>query len=269
MMRARIKESAIALANAFYNMSARKIPPLCRLPREPFRALNEYFDEIWVLTIGRNLERREHIKTQFEGMQFSYFEGIDGKTLTEEDARIDLKQAGVLSGRTIAINELACTMSHVVMFRSIAQRELKRVLIFEDDAVFVRNAGEWIPYCLERLPVNWDLLYLGYGDGELRGYLREFQERFGRRIDPLEVVSRSVGRGLRTAAGHDFTHAYAVTLPGAKKLLDDAYPIRYTADGWLEHKVLERKVVAYITIPKLFVQRADLGSSIHKAETPR
>ncbi len=263
-MRPWLKKVSIRLANSLYNATAREIPPVCSLPPEPLRALNEYFDAIWVLTINRNADRCEHIRRQFEGLRFDFYQGIDGRTLDESDARIDLRRASENNGRPVHINETACTLSHITMFQQILAKGFQRTLIFEDDAALVHDAAHWIQYCLERMPEDWELLYLGYGDGELRGYLREFQERFGRHRDPVEVVSRSVGRGIRTAAGHDFTHAYAVTFQGAGKLLEDAYPVRYTADGWLEQKVLQGKITAYITIPKLFVQQSDLGSSIHR-----
>ena len=149
------------------------------------------------------------------------------------------------------------------MFQAIVDRGLERVFILEDDAVLLEGRKKWIPYCLARLPPDWELFYLGYRDGELRGFAREIQEFFGRRSDPAEVVCRSVGRGIRTAAGHDYTHAYAVTNAGARKLLEGAYPVSRTADGWLESKVLQRSLMAYTSVPKIFLQQEDLGSSIH------
>jgi GR25 family glycosyltransferase involved in LPS biosynthesis len=263
-----LKENVVRVAHLFYNVAAKALPARYALPADPFKALNTFFDAIWVLTIGRNAARRAQIMSQFSAVGFDFYEGVDGGSLRDGDTRVDLEEARRLNRRSVAVNELACTLSHVVMFQEIVARGLERVLIFEDDAFLVKSAARWIPYCLERLPADWDLLYLGYGDGELRGFVREFQERFGRPRNEAEVVSRSVGRGLRTAAGHDFTHAYAVTLKGATKLTENAYPIRFTADGWLEHKVLERALTAYVTVPKIFIQKSDFGSSIHKTEHP-
>jgi glycosyl transferase family 25 len=257
------KEIAIACAYSAYNFAARSLPRLHMLPKEPFAALETFFDEVWVLTIPRNKARQEAFVREFDGLHFLFHEGVDGKTIEENDRRIDYAQAVRNSGRRVRINELACTLSHVVMFEEIVRRGLERVMIFEDDAVFDRRMAKWVPYCLERLPGEWDLFYMGYRDGELRGFVTEAAERLGFRHASTPVVSRSVGRGLRTAAGHDFTHAYCVSLSGARKLLADAYPIRYTADGWLEHKVFCREVNAYISVPKIFHQLGALGSSIH------
>jgi glycosyl transferase family 25 len=258
-----LRKSVIRACFGIYNFFAPRIPPRLSLPSDSFTALGEYFDAIWVLTIPRNRDRQEFMKAQLNGLEFEFFMGVDGKSFRDGDPRLDLRRAETLNRRTVRINELACTMSHLVMFQAMVDRGLGRVLILEDDAVLLAASRKWIPYCLERLPSDWELFYLGYRDAELRGFMREFQELLGRHRDPAEVVSRGVGRGLRTAGGHDYTHAYAVTNAGAHKLLQDAYPVFHTADGWLEHNVLSRKVVAYVSVPKVFVQHEELGSSIH------
>lgn len=259
-----LKESTIQGAFGIYNLLARRLPARTRLPPDPKAALGRFFDAIWVLTIPRNQDRQRFMKRQLKGLEFEFFEGVDGKTLSIDDPRLDLRGAEFRNHRLVRVNELACTMSHLVIFQAIIDRGLERVLILEDDAIFLSRTSSWVSYSLARLPADWELLYLGYRDGELRGFVREFLELFGRRRNSADVVSRSVGRGLRTAAGHDYTHAYAVTNVGARKLLEGGYPVSHTADGWLEHKVLERKVVAYITVPKIFAQREELGSSIHR-----
>ena len=258
-----LKETAIHFAFTSYNLASRRLPAHVRLSKDPFEAIEEYFDAIWVLTIPRNLERQAEFHRRFQGLHFEFIPGVDGKSLAEDDPRLDLKEAQRTNGRPVRINELACTLSHLVMFKAIVDRNLERVLIFEDDAAFLRRNARWVSYCLERLPLDWELFYLGYREGELRGFLQEFQELFGRRSDQAEITSRSVGRGFRTAAMHDFTHAYAVTNAGARKLLEDAYPVSHTADGWLEHVIAKRNIRAYVSVPKLFAQDGITGSTIH------
>ena len=225
--------------------------------------LNEFFDARWVLSIPRNSERHPAIREQLQGLDFEFFWGVDGKALAENDPRYDLPRARSFYKRGVHVNELACTMSHLVIFQAILDKGLERVLILEDDAVPIRRHFHWVPRCLMSLPAGWELFYLGYRDGELRGFAREAQELFGKRRDETEIVSRSVGKGIRTAALHDFTHAYAVTREGARKLLEGGYPVYHTADGWLEENVRGRKVNAYIGVPKLFAQRSGLKTSLH------
>lgn len=259
-----IKDAIIDISFGIYNLTAPRLPKTISLPSDPFKAMNSFFDAVWVLTIHRNADRQDFMRRQLARLYFEFFNGVDGKSLQEGDSRLDLGKAARINGRPVGTNELACTMSHLVMFQAIVDRHLERVLIFEDDAIFLPKRGKWISYCLERIPPDWELLYLGYRDAELRGFEREIQELFGRPRKSSEVVSRAVGRGIRTAGGHDFTHAYAVTRNGAQKLLADSYPVCHTADGWLEHKVLAGDMKAFICVPKLFVQQEKLGSSIHR-----
>jgi glycosyl transferase, family 25 len=261
----KLRDLAVNAAFRAYNLTARTLPVHAHLPAGAFPALEAFFDKTWVLTIERNAERQREFRKRFPEMDFEFFFGVDGKSLANDDSRLDLKEAQLLNHRNVHVNELACTMSHLVMFKEIVERNLNRVLIFEDDAILLEKNAHWISYCLERLPSDWELFYLGYREGELRGFTRELQELFGRRRNPNEVVSRSVGRGIRTAAGHDYTHSYAVTRTGAEKLLGGAYPVVHTADGWLENKILRRDVRAYISVPKIFVQGTVLKSTIHNS----
>jgi glycosyl transferase family 25 len=260
-----LKDAAVNVAFALYNLSARQLPPRERLPDSPYEAISAYFDAVWVLTIPRNIERQEVMRRRLNGLDFEFVNGVDGKSLGDGDPRIDVKAARALYGRAVRINELACTMSHLEMFKTIRARGLKRVLIFEDDAFLLPAGRRWTRYCLERLPADWEVFYLGYRFGELRGFQRELQKSFGIRRGEPGTYSRSVGRGLRTAAQHDFTHAYAVTYDGAGKLLDGAYPVFHTADGWLGHRIASGQIKAYLSVPKLFAQESG-GSSIHRVD---
>ena len=258
-----MKELAIRAAFWAYNMSARRLPKFADLPGDPFAALNEYFDACWVLSIQRNRDRHDSIREQLKGLNFDFFWGVDGKTLQKDDPRYDLARAINLYRRDVHVNELACTMSHLAISQSILETGLNKVLVLEDDAILIGRHSPWVSRCLASLPPDWELFYLGYRDGELRGFASEAQELMGRRRDDSNVISRRVGKGIRTAGLHDFTHAYAVTQAGARTLLEDAYPVYHTADGWLEEKVRGRKIKAYISIPKLFDQRASLPSTLH------
>jgi glycosyl transferase family 25 len=59
---------------------------------------------------------------------------------------------------------------------------------------------------------------------------------------------------LKKAGFHDCTHAYAVTLRGAKKLLASQTPVVYRADDLLSSTIMKGELVAFITEPKFFDQ---------------
>jgi len=258
-----MKSFLIGFYCSLYNVFAKRVPATRTMPSDPMAAFAASFDAIWILTIPRNLQRQEFIRRELKGLPFEFFTGIDGQSLTRDDPRLDLEECERRNRRTVKTNEIACTLSHLVMYQRILDEGLQKVLIFEDDAVFDTRKARWVSHILERLPEDWELVYWGYRDGELRGPWFELLEFFGKKRKPFPVVSRAVHQGLRTAAGHDFTHAYAITNEGARKLLEDAYPVKQTADGHLEEYVLAGKLRAYAAVPKIFLQQEDLGSSIH------
>ena len=59
---------------------------------------------------------------------------------------------------------------------------------------------------------------------------------------------------LKRAGFHDCTHAYAVTIEGAKKLLAAQTPVVYRADDLLSSTIMKGDLKAFITVPKFFDQ---------------
>jgi GR25 family glycosyltransferase involved in LPS biosynthesis len=49
----------------------------------------------------------------------------------------------------------------VELFESCLKNGYQRVLIFEDDAVMIEDINKYMPLCLEQLPEDFDLFYLG------------------------------------------------------------------------------------------------------------
>lgn len=59
---------------------------------------------------------------------------------------------------------------------------------------------------------------------------------------------------LKRAGFHDCTHAYAVTLQAAKKLLAAQTPVVYRADDLLSATIMKGELTAFVTTPKFFDQ---------------
>ena len=60
------------------------------------------------------------------------------------------------------------------------------------------------------------------------------------------------------AGFHDCTHAYAVNLVGAKKLLKAQIPVIYRADNLLSALVLKNEIKAFASRAQLFNQEISL-----------
>jgi hypothetical protein len=122
------------------------------------------------------------------------------------------------------------------------------------------------------LPAGWELLYLGYDHGErFSAWDRVKQATYlplaALRLikwTPRQVVglhSRPFSPHLRRAGKHHGTHAYAVSLSGAKHLLEAQTPVASNADQLLIRLCIGGEIVAFVTEPKLFDQESTLGST--------
>jgi GR25 family glycosyltransferase involved in LPS biosynthesis len=103
--------------------------------------VNDFFDKVIVINLDRRTDRMEKLAPQLEKLDIQYkrFSAVDGKKLD-----IDPIVAGL--------------RSHLQVMKQIAGQ---RVLILEDDALFVEDFNEKFEKVMQTLPEDWDIFYLG------------------------------------------------------------------------------------------------------------
>ncbi len=103
--------------------------------------VNDFFDKVIVINLDRRTDRMEKLAPQLEKLDIQYkrFSAVDGKKLD-----IDPVVAGL--------------RSHLQVMKQIAGQ---RVLILEDDALFVDDFNEKFEKVMQTLPEDWDIFYLG------------------------------------------------------------------------------------------------------------
>ena len=68
------------------------------------------------------------------------------------------------------------------------------------------------------------------------------------------LLPRPFSKHLRRAGFHDCTHAYAITLAAAEKLMNAQTPVVYRADDLLSALTMKGELKAFVTDPKFFGQ---------------
>jgi len=103
--------------------------------------VNDFFDKVIVINLDRRTDRMEKLAPQLEKLDIQYkrFSAVDAKKLD-----IDPIVAGL--------------QSHIQVMKQIAGQ---RVLILEDDALFVDDFNEKFEKVMQTLPEDWDIFYLG------------------------------------------------------------------------------------------------------------
>ncbi|MEQ1676823.1 MAG: glycosyltransferase family 25 protein [Chitinophagaceae bacterium] len=233
--------------------------------------LQHYFDKVLVLTVPRFKDRQEKVTQRLAGISFEFFYGVDKDELDADSISrnylYDKKLSLSVRQQFKEMNrgEMACALSHRKIYQAIADNNWKRVLILEDDVIPDFSTLPLLFEQTKELPPDWELFYLGYLKNEkiITGLL--IKQAWYKILRFLglsnfsyqqinNLAPRPFSATLMKAGFHDCTHAYAISLAGAKKLLQAQTPVKHRADNLLSALVLDNAIEAYASKEFLFNQ---------------
>ena len=240
-------------------------------PSNISKYLQQYFDKIIVVSVSRFTDRHERVKKNLEGLSFDFFWGADKLELDYDTAKTNgtydeqMAQKLQRQGKALNLGEIACSLSHRMVYAEMVKNNWKKVLILEDDVLPIAESLAELPAALDELPDNWELAYLGYLKHEqvttglkVKQFFYKIISAFGLMAWSYKMVSnllpKSFSAHLKKAGFHDCTHAYAITLQAAEKLLAAQTPVIYRADDLLSATIMKGELKAFVTDPKFFDQ---------------
>lgn len=249
------------------------------IPSNISKYLEQYFDKIFVVSVTRFADRHEHVKKKLEGLPFDFFWGSDKLELDYDAAKMngtyDEQRAKKLQrqGKALNLGEIACSLSHRMVYAEMVKNDWKKVLILEDDVLPLAENLYQLPAAIDELPGDWELIYFGYLKHEkvttslkTKQFFYKILSAFGLMAWTYKMVSnllpKPFSKHLKKAGFHDCTHAYAITLEAAKKLLAAQTPVVYRADDLLSATIMKGELKAFVTEPKFFDQEIFHNTSI-------
>lgn len=249
------------------------------IPAAAIQFLKSYFDKILVVSVPRFTDRHERVKKNLEGLPFEFFWGADKLQLDYDKAKADgiydeqKAQKLQRQGKALNLGEIACSLSHRNLYATMIENGWEKLLILEDDVLPLIENMNQLPAALEELPEDWELVYMGYLKHEnvtaglkTKQFFYKIISALGLMVWTYKMVSNLLPKRfsvhLKKAGFHDCTHAYAVTLEGAKKLLAAQTPVVYRADDLLSATIMKGELKAFITEPKFFDQEIFHNSTI-------
>jgi glycosyl transferase family 25 len=238
-----------------------------------FNELQQFFDKILVVSVPRFTDRHQRVQERLKGLAFDFFWGADKLQLNLEKAKNDGTYDDVKTmelerlGKPLNSGELACALSHRNLYAAMIENGWKKILILEDDVYPLSENMPMLLKALQELPEEWDLVYLGYLKHEKITFNLKIKQFFYKILSGLKLMKwnytmvgnllpKPYSAHLKKAGFHDCTHAYAITLEGAKKLLEAQTPVVYRADDLLSYTILKGNFTAFITNPKFFDQES-------------
>lgn len=237
-----------------------------------FDSLNQFFDQVYVLTLERAGERRVQLEKQLGGLNYTFFYGVDKQQMDTDDLvrRGLFDPEGAVAHhpmrKAMVPGHLACSLGHCMIYRDILNKGYQRTLILEDDVITDFTALASFDQIVKELPADWDLFYLGYdkneyppGNAWIKKIFYHTVYTFGfRKLYNHTVINNlypsPYSAHLSKAGFHDCTHAYAVTPAAARLLLDNQTPVVYNADNLLSFIITNGMLKAFISHPRIFYQ---------------
>jgi glycosyl transferase family 25 len=238
--------------------------------RAAFAFLNGWADRVFVVTLPRARERQAHAREALGGLRFAFHMGADQASLdldrlAREGALAPWRGVRRLTGkrRPLQPGEVGCALSHRQVYEEMVRGVVRRALVLEDDVAPRLPDVALLPAALGQLPDGWDLAYLGWSRHE-RPTARDRAKRLAylalsplglapwRPGEALRLHPRPFSENLRRAGYHDGTYAYAISLSGARKLLEAQTPLTHAADHAFVYLVLSGALRAFVAVPKLF-----------------
>ncbi|MFC3093192.1 glycosyltransferase family 25 protein [Alteromonas sediminis] len=227
--------------------------------------LNQHFDHIYVLTLKQAEARQHNIRRILNGCNWSFFYGCDKHNLDPENLEAkglydDIKhKATKRTSRSMKLGEVACSISHKMMYQDMLDNGYEHVLILEDDVLPLPERIMCLTQELEQLPNDWEVLMLGYYGAKLPQLKYRIQQNVYRLFRTLKLfnwhhvskawidnicmqpVSESwyeIGKVLGT-------HAYAINRSAAQKFLDYQSPVILQADRIFNYYKAAHPLKAY------------------------
>lgn len=246
--------------------------------------LNSFFEKIFVISIPRNISRLNFFFQQTSGIQIELFQGIDGKELYPKienvsqfpreffyDAGIEYERASCWTK-----GQLGCAMSNHNLQKYIINSGIRSALILEDDSLILPQELSYFQRSLEELPEDWELFYLGYNnigrwhDNNLLRLSRKIKYLFKptaveqklSNVPGKMFLSKSYSKHLFTPGIYAGTHAYALSLEGAKKIVKLDTPLKFGFDTTLMEACYHKYVKAFALKKRLIIANPDFETTL-------
>lgn len=121
--------------------------------------LDSYFDRIFYINLKKDTLRNEAILNQFKRYCISNYERVTATELNELPDTYTYRNF-IKNDPQYQLNSIACRASHLNCIQLAKQRKYQKVLILEDDIVFLENPNLLLKQNYAGIN-DWNLLYFG------------------------------------------------------------------------------------------------------------
>ena len=174
---------------------------------------------IFVISLERDIDRREAMRRELAGFDFEFFDAVDGDQLEEGEyrRRMQTEWWRIMRGRELAPGQIGCLLSNWLIWQRMVETGTPSAIILQDDAR-LEDGFAVIVEEIMKADVEWDIVNLA----PKRQY----------RIDRMLAVLDGVRWLVRYRRRFGGAVGYLIRLEAAEALLHYCWRIRAPID-WL------------------------------------
>lgn len=197
--------------------------------------LTNKIDHMYISHYTKLTDRKKYMDEQLKKHKTSpvtWLTNFDREVITPSQIKKYIKHSNIHPAL------IANFIAHMNAIKDIADH-YEIGMIVEDDSLFVEDFEERLQQCLDNLPYDWDIVFLGDGQ-DINGHPKFTPPN----ITPEKVLYK--WNTARTAS------CYLIRNKCAKKILETAIPMTQQGiDHQLEYEIKNNKLESYLLIPAL------------------
>lgn len=184
--------------------------------------------KILVVSLSRVETRTRYIKAHLDSLEVDYelVDAVDYLNLTPIDFDLLSDQEAVRQNPYLNKGVIACSLSHVKIFRLIVERNIDKCLVIEDDAALPRNIKKLLAIAEREIQSDEIISFSYFNHHQAKEFTSLSQHRRMRVGEGSELVS--------PVDLHDIasTMAYMITREVARKMIEVVLPVSVQTDYW-------------------------------------
>ena len=125
--------------------------------------MKNYVDNVYLINMDKDKKRLEAVTKECNNVniKFERFSGVNvnnlSKNILDKYIPKEIQKYGT-NGM------IGCGLSHLFIWKDAINKNYKNILVLEDDITFTDDFNEYFINVIKEVPVNYDILYLGYKD---------------------------------------------------------------------------------------------------------
>ena len=173
--------------------------------------INRVCDKVFVINMEKDKQRLKDFDTCMKknGIAYDRFNAINGSKVIRDNRINEYCNTFCTDGAK------GCALSHRSIWDLMVENGYKNVFIFEDDAIIENDFDINFQHIWNNLPKNYDIIYYGclFGCSD-----KSIVNSLYKKLSGFET--ESINDDIDKIRGPVGTHAYMISLEGAKKFVD-------------------------------------------------